>query len=312
MRNIQETVSSVYTPKRIDVYLTGALGGQFSREEIKNALQKGKILLNGETAKPRTLVKEGDLIEGAISSVKDSPLSPETLPIRIVYEDDWLLVVDKAAGMVVHPGAGHKKGTLVHALLGKGVALSSVGDKTRPGIVHRLDKETSGLLLVAKNNQAHRLLQAQFASRSLSKTYTALVKGRVEFEEGRICEPIGRDRKIRQKMAVVKDERGREAETHYRVLKRFPHATLLEIKLLTGRTHQIRVHFAHLGCPVVGDAMYGRESAGRRLSRRHALHASKISFTHPKTGKIMEFESPLPDDFDQMIEEAKKGFSDKP
>src|SRR3989338_1627999 len=251
MRIIEDVVSSMVAPKRIDVYLTGALGGQFSREEIKNALRNGRILLNGKTAKARTLVKEGDFIEGHISSAKDSPLSAETISIRIIYEDDWLVVVDKAAGMVVHPGAGHKKGTLVHALLGKGVALSSVGDKSRPGIVHRLDKETSGLLLVAKNNQAHRLLQAQFASRSLSKTYTALVKGGVEFEEGRICEPIGRDRKIRQKMAVVKDDRGREAETHYRVIKRFPHATLLEVKLLTGRTHQIRVHLAHLGYPVV-------------------------------------------------------------
>lgn len=304
MKNIQETVSSMVAPKRIDVYLTGALGGQFSREEIKNALRNGKILLNGDVVRPRTLVKEGDSIEGNISSAKDSPLSAESIPIKIIYEDDWLIVVDKAAGMVVHPGAGHKKGTLVNALLGKGVSLSSVGDRSRPGIVHRLDKETSGLLLVAKNNQAHRLLQAQFATRALSKTYSALVKGRVEFEEGRVCALIGRDPKIRQKKAVGNGDRAREAETHYRVIQRFPHATLLEVKPLTGRTHQIRVHLAHLGYPVVGDAMYGRERSKERSRQRHALHASKIRFAHPKTGRIMEFESPLPDDFNQMIEEA--------
>ena len=301
MQKIKETIPYLHAPKRLDVYLAQVFSGQFSREEIKNALRKGNVLLNGQAAKPRALVKEGDLIEGSISSPQPSQLLPESIPIKIVYEDDWLLVVDKPAGMVVHPGPGNKHGTLVNALLGKGVALSSVEERLRPGIVHRLDKETSGLLLVAKDNQSHRLLQAQFASRTLSKTYIALVEGRVEFEEGRVSEPIGRHPKVLQKMAVLKTDRAKEAETHYRVLQRFPHATLLEVKPLTGRTHQIRVHLAHLGHPVAGDSLYGREGRKERLVSRHALHASKIQFTHPKTGKIMKFESPLPEDFKRLL-----------
>ncbi len=302
MPKIELKVVSPYTTKRIDVYLVQALEGKFSRPEIKACLDKGQFLLNGKSAKPRTLVKDGDLIRGEIAlSEKISPLVGEDIPVKVIYEDDWLLVVDKPVGMVVHPGAGNKKGTLVHALLGRGGLLSKVGGETRPGIVHRLDKETSGILLVAKNDEAHRFLQEQFASRTLSKTYTALVRGKVEYEEGHVSAALDRHPKIRYKRAVSDSETAKLAETKYRVLKRFRYATLLEIRPLTGRTHQIRVHMAHLGYPVVGDVIYGTKKEGERL----ALHASKIEFAHPKDGKIMKFESPLPDDFKELIKRAE-------
>ncbi|MGH7198907.1 MAG: RluA family pseudouridine synthase [Candidatus Omnitrophota bacterium] len=287
--------------QRLDVFLTHALGGRFSRQEIKRAIEDGGILLGGKPAKARTPVRSGDRIQGKVLSEKRPALLPETVPLKVLYEDESLLVIDKAAGMTVHPGAGMKKGTLVHALLGRGGPLSTAGGSQRPGIVHRLDKDTSGLLVVAKTNEAHRLLQAQFQERTFSKTYLALVKGRVEFEEGRLTDPIGRHAKVRRKMAVSASGSARDAETRYKVARRFRYATLLEVKIVTGRTHQIRVHMAHLGNPVVGDELYGTREKGQRL----ALHALKIGFTHPKTGKLITFESPVPDDLKSMIETAE-------
>lgn len=289
---------ALISPKRIDAYLAEALRGKFSREEIKHSLNRGLVFLNGKTAKPSVRIKGGELIRGEITSAGSTPLEPESGPLRVLYEDESLLVLDKAAGMVVHPGSGNKKGTLVHFLLGRGQALSSVGDQWRPGIVHRLDKDTSGLLLVAKDNVAHRGLQEQFALRSVTKIYTALVHGRVEFEEGRVEKAIGRDKKIREKMAVSDHEDAKEAETRYRVVKRFARHTLLRVRILTGRTHQIRVHLAHIGHPIVGDTVYGKKDQALRLG----LHASEIEFTHPKTGKRMKFESALPEDFEKLIQ----------
>ena len=294
-------VPSLYTPKRIDAYLAQVLTGQFSRQEIKAAMDDGKVFLNGKLAKPKDVVKQGDRVTADLLARKIFEMTGEKIPLKILYEDEAMLVVEKPAGMVVHPGAGNKRGTLVHALLGRGSDLSSVGGKDRPGIVHRLDKDTSGILLVAKNNIAHRALQAQFASRSLFKTYTALVRGRVEFEQGHILEPIGHDPKIRRKMAVSRDEKAREAESYYKVLKRFRYATLVEVRIVTGRTHQIRVHMKHLGHPVAGDVMYGTGKAGDRL----CLHASKLKFLHPESGKLMEFESPLPQDMMAVIQKAE-------
>ena len=301
---IEFIAKNIYTPGRIDGYLTKQLEGRFSRQEVKRSIESASVLLNDKPARPRDLVKEGDRIHGDILSQGRSDLVGENIPLDIVYEDDSLYVIHKPVGMVVHPGAGNKKGTLVNALLGLSAKLSSVGDAERPGIVHRLDKETSGLLLVAKNNQAHRALQEQFASRSLSKTYMALVRGRVEFEEGHLDASMARDTKIRQKMAVSQLDTARPAETLYRVLKRFRYATLLEIKLITGRTHQIRVHMKHLGYPVMGDRLYG--GPADRRCRRMALHASKIEFLHPKTGKLMKFEVPIPAEMKKMIEEAER------
>lgn len=294
--------------RRLDVFLAQALRGRYSRQEIKSAVEKGGFLLNGKHAKPRTLVREGDRIEGSPVFRKETALLPETIPLKVIYEDESLLVIDKPAGMVVHPGAGNRKGTLVHALLGRQIPLSAVGGSQRPGIVHRLDKETSGILLVAKTDTAHRNLQSQFESRTLSKTYTALVRGIVEFEEGRVWEPISRHPKVRQRMAVSKKGRGKEAVTLYTVKRRFRRSTLLEVKPLTGRTHQIRVHLAHLGHPVVGDALYGTSAGGPAdglAAERLALHASKIELTHPETGKIIRFESELPEDFKRLLERAE-------
>ena len=299
--SLDHRVPSLYLSKRIDAYLAETLAGKFSREEIKKAIEEKKIFLNGKPVKPRSLVVEGDRIEAELPPRRSFEMAAENIPIKILHEDDSLLVVEKPAGMVVHPGAGNKKGTLVHALLGHGGDLSSLGGRERPGIVHRLDKDTSGILLVAKNNAAHRALQSQFTSRSLSKTYIALVRGQVEFEEGRVLEPIGHDPKVRQKMVVSHTEKSRDAESYYRVLKRFRYSTLIEVRIVTGRTHQIRVHMAHLGFPVVGDVLYGSGKLGERL----CLHAAKIEFVHPESGKPMKFESVVPQDMDEAIQKAQ-------
>lgn len=292
-------------PKRIDAVLAEVLKERRSRVEVQALLKKGLILLNGRPAKPSTPVKEGDTLSGHLGdSLKIETLQPEKIPLSVLHEDEDLLIIDKAAGMVVHPGAGAKKGTLVHALLGRGTDLSSFGAAAafRPGIVHRLDKDTSGLLIVAKNNRAHHALQEQFEARSVTKIYTALVRGVVDFDEGHIEESLSRDPKIRRKMAVAKFGAGKEALTRYKILKRFAHSTLLTVRILTGRTHQIRVHLAHLGHPVLGDELYGKKESAARL----CLHASKIEFLHPKTGKIMRFESPLPPDLTSVIEGQKE------
>jgi 23S rRNA pseudouridine1911/1915/1917 synthase len=302
LKDIDITVPSLYMERRIDAWLAETLAGEFSRQEIKAALEKGELTLNGNPIKPKTAIKEGDRIRGKVVSDRTNLLIPESIPLKIIYEDDWLLIVDKPAGMVVHPGAGNKKGTLVHALLGHGSKLSSLSGVERPGIVHRLDKDTSGLLIVAKSNKAHRLLQAQFETRTLSKTYTTLVRGQVGYEQGHVSEALARHTKLRGKMAVSKDERAKEAETQYVVAKRFKFTTLLSVKILTGRTHQIRVHMAHLKHSVVGDEIYGTKQPGERLM----LHATKLQFTHPGSGDIVEFESEWPEDFKKAVEKAEK------
>lgn len=303
MQNIKFNVASLYQPKRIDAYLTDCLEGRFSRSQLKVCFEKNEVLLNGNAAKPRDLVKNGDVVSGNLSlEAASSSLLAQDIPVTVLFEDSKLLAIYKPVGMVVHPGAGNKKDTLVNALLGRGTKLAEAAGFARPGIVHRLDKDTSGVLIVAKDNRTHKLLQEQFAKREVSKHYTALVRGRVEFQEGRICEAIGRHTKIRHKMAVSTAETAKEAESRYRVIKYFKRATLLDVEILTGRTHQIRVHMAHLGHTVVGDKVYGtKEEEGRLM-----LHASKIAFTHPGTGKIISFQSPLPPDFLQVLEKYEK------
>ena len=300
--SLDHLVPFIYIPQRIDAYLAKVLEGKFSREEIKTALDEKKIRMNGQPVKPRGLVREGDRIQADLEPKPAFEMKAENISLKIHYEDDAILVVEKPAGMVVHPGAGNKHGTLVHALLGRGGDLSSLGGKERPGIVHRLDKDTSGILLVAKNNAAHKALQSQFMSRSLSKTYTALVNGQIEFEEGRVLESIGHDPKVRHKMMVSSHEKAREAESYYHVVKRFRYSTLIEVRIVTGRTHQIRVHMAHLGHPVVGDMIYGNGKPGDRL----CLHASKIEFLHPRTEELMKFESEIPKEMAEVIQKAEK------
>lgn len=289
--------------RRVDVYLTDALAGRFSRRQVRELLEEGKVLVNDRVAKPGLSLKEGDRVAGDLpAAVLFQSPAAESLPVRVIHEDAQLLVIDKPSGMVVHPGAGQKTGTLVNALLGRGSKLSSAGGVDRPGIVHRLDKDTSGVLVVAKSDEAHRKLQRQFEGRTLQKTYLALVLGGVEFEQGHIDKSLGRHPKMREKRAVSDAPGSRDALTRYKVLKRFAHATLLEVKPSTGRTHQIRVHLAHLGNAVVGDPIYGRPKPGERL----ALHAWKIELEHPKTGKTMIFEAPIPEDFTRMVDRYQK------
>ena len=297
--------------QRLDVYLVHALEGRVPRGRIKEALDRGLVTVNGRAAKPSAWVREGDEIAGEIPDVPSRAPCPEVLPVRVVHEDADLLVVDKPAGQVVHPGAGHFRGTLVSALMGRaGTTLSDLGGPDRPGIVHRLDKDTSGLILVAKNNRAHRALAEQFQTRSLAKTYLALVRGRPEFDQGSVDRPLGRHPKIKEKMAVSDRDTAREALTRYRVKERYKYAALLEVKPVTGRTHQIRVHLASIGHPIVGDLLYAvrHQSAGGQGAEapRMGLHAWRIELAHPKSGKLMKFEAPLPEDFQKMIDEAKK------
>ncbi len=298
---IEIVVGRLYQQKRIDAYLAEVFTGTYSREELKSALTKSAITLNGLPTRPSAMVSEGDRIDGSVTSEKGKALVPENIPIKILYEDESMFVVDKPAGMVVHPGAGNKKSTLVHALLGLGGSLSSGGGSDRPGIVHRIDKPTSGILLVAKTNEAHRKLQYQFEARTIVKVYTVLVRGRVEYDEGRVVAALGRDPKARQKRAVSRGNDAKEAETRYRVLERFRHFTLLEAQIMTGRTHQIRVHMKHIGHPVAGDALYGPRGPFTRLG----LHASHVEFTHPVTDEPMTFDAEWPDDFRQMVENAR-------
>ena len=292
-------------PERLDRYLARHFEKNLSRSLIQRTIQAGSIFINEKKAKSSTLVFAGDWISGLLDAPKPfafSEVTSENFSIPILYEDESLVVVNKPAGLVVHPGAGRRQGTLVQVLLKQGIRLSEQGSQEgRPGIVHRLDKDTSGILLVAKTDAALRDLQEQFALHTVQKKYLALVHGRVEFEEGRLERAIGRDPKIRFKMAVKTRMPAKPAETRYRVLERFRAKTLLEVALLTGRTHQIRVHMADLGHPVVGDALYGRADQ----MPRQALHAWKIEFCHPANGKLMRFECAIPDDMKRMIDEAK-------
>lgn len=297
-------VGPLWTKTRLDAYLTKHLEGRFSRTELKRALDEKQFFLNGKEARGRDLVGEGDEVKGNLPNIQASPLLAESIKLEILHEDASIIIVNKPVGMVVHPGAGNPSGTVVNALLGRKTKLAESDDPARPGIVHRLDRETSGVLVVAKTPAAHRALAAQFAERTLTKVYLALVHGTIDFDEGRYEEPIGRDPKRRILMAVRRDEKGRPAETRYQVLKRFRGATYLELRILTGRTHQIRVHLAHAGHAVLGDRLYA-SPAVMRSAARLMLHARRIEFLHPKSGKLVKFESPIPKDFKEELDRQK-------
>ena len=284
------------TGMRLDRFIGEACPG-LSRTHAQKLIADGCVTVNGQKARAGLKLKAGDRVDIIIPPEPPSPLVPEGIPLDILYEDDDLMVVDKPAGLAVHPAPGHRSHTLVNAVLAHLPGLLEAGD-LRPGIVHRLDKDTSGLMLVAKNRRAQADLSAQFQARTVKKAYLVLVKGRLEPESGAIEAAIGRDPRHRQRMAVV--TRGREARTEYRVLRYLGHYTLLEIRPLTGRTHQIRVHLAAIGFPVVGDATYGVTTP--HLSRQF-LHASRLGFNLPSTGQYVEFTSPLPPDLEQVLRE---------
>ena len=297
-------VSSNEAGQRLDRYLASVLD-DLSRTAIQQLIVEGAILVNGQTSKPGYTLRIGDEIQLAslVLRTETSQVRPRPLPLDIVYEDQDVLVVNKAAGMVVHPAPGHQEDTLVNALLAYLPELQSAGADSRPGIVHRLDKDTSGLMIVAKHARAHAALVEQMKQHAIIKRYIALVEGIVSLDQGSIDAPIGRDPRHRQQMAITAAG-SREARTHFRVLERFARHSLLVLRLETGRTHQIRVHLKAIGHPVVGDPVYGSGSVFKRVPlKRQFLHASYLKFAHPITGENIELEAPLPEDLQKVLEE---------
>ncbi|HEY4364389.1 MAG TPA: RluA family pseudouridine synthase [Bryobacteraceae bacterium] len=293
-------VGALDNGNRLDHYLQRALPG-YSRARLQGWIKEGRVLMDGAPAKASHTLRGGESIE--VEPVEPPPLraEPEDLPVKVLYEDASVLAIDKPAGLVVHAGAGHHSGTLVNRLVHRFQSLSNVGGELRPGIVHRLDKETSGVLLVARTDAAHRALAEQFAERSVEKTYLALVQGRVNADSGRITKPIARDPHHRTRM-TAKLESGRTALTDYKVRERFAKFTFLEVRIGTGRTHQIRVHLASLGHPVAGDRLYGASSTERPPAARMFLHAWRIGFTSPATGERLSVESSLPLELAQWLD----------
>ncbi len=295
---------------RLDVWLARSLPS-LSRARLQSLIEEGHVLLDGARARASTRLRPGQGVSVHVPAPVPAEPRPEDIPLSVLYQDEHLLVIDKPAGLVVHPGAGVAGGTLVNALLRHVKDLSGVGGVLRPGLVHRLDRGTSGLLVVAKDDQTHRALVRQFASRSVEKEYLALVHGVPTRPRGTVDAPIGRDPVHRRRMSV-RAPRGRQARTSWEVDEAFDGAALLRVRIHTGRTHQIRVHLASLGHPVVGDAVYGgtrtpssRRAAAREVLRslpRPALHAAHLAFTHPATGERLAFEAPLPADIASLLE----------
>ena len=285
---------------RLDRFLANS-ANEFSRSRIQALIRDGFVTVNGAAPRARDIVRSGDRIVLVEPPVQAIDLVPEKIALSVLFEDDDLIVINKPAGISVHPGAGRKRGTLVNALLSHCKNLSGIGGKERPGIVHRLDKETSGCLAVAKNDFAHLELSRQFAARTVDKIYLALVAGKVHGKAGTIVAPIARHRVHRKKMAIAR-EGGREARTDFKVVRCGGEASLLECRLHSGRTHQIRVHLQHLGHPILGDVVYGGRRA--RTFPRQMLHAWKLGLDHPRTKKRMHFEAPLPEDFKRAMSEV--------
>ena len=299
MKEYRYTVTQNQAGERLDKYIVAAMPKEISRTRIQGFIDEGGVLVNGAASKRHHKVSAGDMIHVKVPSRAPSELKAQRIPIDIVYEDDRMIVVNKSAGMVVHPAPGNYDGTLVNALLYHSKRLSRQTEE-RPGIVHRLDKDTSGLIVIDKDEAAHAYIGRQFSRRHVSKSYVAVVEGLMRVDNGVIDAAMGRHRFQRQKMAVIREEgEGRPAVTSYKVLKRFKAHTLVEFSPQTGRTHQIRVHAAHIGHPVVGDASYGKRAAG--LIGRHALHAARITFRHPQSRQAVTFESQLPKDMKMLI-----------
>jgi len=280
------------TSVRLDSFVASKT--ELSRTQAQRMIREGVILLNGKVVKPNAVTKTGDLVDITFPDAVETDVLPENIPLDVLYEDEDLLVVNKPQGMVVHPSAGHDSGTLVNALLYHIRDLSGIGGELRPGIVHRIDRMTSGLLVVAKNDVAHHALSEQFRDHSAHRSYAALVDGNIRQEEDTIDAPLARHPVDRKRMAIVLD--GREAVTHWRVASRYGQYTLLQIELETGRTHQIRVHLASIQHPVTGDDVYGREKRPFGLAGQ-ALHGYRLTFHHPRIDKQMVFYAPLPDHF---------------
>ncbi|MCB2180184.1 RluA family pseudouridine synthase [bacterium] len=293
------------TSQRLDHFLVSQIT-EISRSQLQGLIKDGYVTVdNIAVTKTGFKLEAGKTISIILPPPKPTDLIPEDIPLNIVYEDSDIIVVNKPPGMVVHPSAGHSSGTLVHAILAHCPDLEGVGGVQRPGIVHRLDKDTSGILVVAKNDASHQFLQKQFKKRQVQKQYLALVESRPPTKSGRIEAAIGRDPKNRQRMAVQPEKKGKMAISEYSTLENFPHHTLLSVKILTGRTHQIRVHLAYLNCPVVGDRVYGNKKVTLPVDRQ-LLHAHKLRIQWNKNIPEREFTAPLADDFQQTLEQLRK------
>lgn len=303
------TVTPSDAKTRLDIFLLQRLP-DLTRSRIKNLIEDGLVSLNDMPAKAGVKVKGGDEISITIPEPQPVKAEPEKIPLDIIYEDKDVIVINKPPGLTVHPGTGRASGTLVNALLYHCKDLSGIGGVLRPGIVHRIDKDTSGVLVVAKNDRSHQFLAKQFKEHSIKRRYLAIVSGCVKKDEGTVDLPIGRHISERKKMSV-RTRKGRRAVTHYRVLKRFPFHTLLEVTLETGRTHQIRVHLSAIHHPVIGDPVYGKGNIPSGLSqkaialiknlKRQALHAETLGIIHPETKEYLEFTVPLPSDMEAVI-----------
>ena len=293
---INESLNNMRLDKALVAFMTDK-----SRSYVAKLIDDGHCMVNGKIAKSSLKVSVGDVVEVEIPEDKPLDVLSEDIPLNIIFEDEDILIIDKPQGMVVHPSNGHWEHTLVNAIMHHCKDLSGINGVIRPGIVHRIDKDTSGLICVAKNDTAHNFLAEQLKNHSMSRTYIALVRGVIKENHGTINMPIGRDPHDRQKMAVTRDN-SKDAITNFDVIKRFSNNTLIECHLITGRTHQIRVHMAHIGYPVEGDPLYGGRSYKKLYSGGQLLTAVKLKLIHPKTKKEMEFETKLPSYFQDIID----------
>ena len=293
---INELLNNMRLDKALVAFMTDK-----SRSYVSKLIDESHCLVNGKVAKSSLKVSVGDVVEVDIPEDKPLDVLSEDIPLNIVYEDEDILIIDKPQGMVVHPSNGHWEHTLVNAIMHHCKDLSGINGVIRPGIVHRIDKDTSGLICVAKNDTAHNFLAEQLKNHTMSRTYVALVRGVIKENHGTVNMPIGRDSRDRQKMAVTRDN-SKDAITNFDVIKRFSNNTLIECHLVTGRTHQIRVHMAHIGYPVEGDPLYGGRSYKKLYSGGQLLTAVKLKLIHPKTKKEMEFETKLPSYFQDIID----------
>ena len=301
-----ELVYDAKEPQRLDKFLVKRLP-EFSRSRLQGLIKDGFVTVNASTAsKSGMMLEKLDVVQMRIPPAQPTTLRPDPIPLNIVYEDGNLMVVNKPAGMVVHPSPGHESGTLVHAALAHAPEMGGISGEIRPGVVHRLDKNTSGLILLAKNDRTQRWLQDQFRAREVEKVYLALVDGHPPTPTGRIEAAIGRDPRQRKQMAVVAASKGREAVSTYTTLETFPSHSLLELHPITGRTHQIRLHLSFIGCPVTGDTIYGRKKASLPIDR-HFLHAASLTILLPGTSQIQKFQAPLPDELEQVLKSLRAG-----
>jgi len=299
---VEWTVDPQYASERIDKFITESLEIEVSRTQVQQWVKDGHVQVNGKLIKPNYKLSANDVIALNIPEPSSVELAAEDIPLNVVYEDSDVIVVNKARGLVVHPAPGHYSGTLVNALMYHCKDLSGINGELRPGIVHRIDKDTSGLIMAAKNDKAHASLAEQLKAHTVHRKYIAVVHGVIQHENGTIDAPIGRDTQDR-KMYTVTERNSKHAVTHFVVLERFADNTLVELKLETGRTHQIRVHMKFIGHSLVGDPMYGR-ARGKGITMEtsgQALHAAALGFVHPRTGETLQFEAPLPEDMEHLL-----------